>query len=176
MWKKIAPLLIMLSMALNFAFAGIWAVHAVRAAQWRSTSKLRPGGVWCPLHRRLNVTEEQWREIEPRLADFQQAAGDVREDVTRLHLQFLDLIAAAEPDRETLRAKQDEILAGQRRMQELVIEHLLSQKKILTPVQQRELFDMMRRRSHCIGQGPGRIPMGKEERKAGRLEWWNNGS
>ncbi len=158
MWKKVAPLLIVLSIALNIAFVGIWAVHAVRAHY--ADSRLRHGKIWSPLHRRLNVTDEQWREIEPRLADFQKAARDVREDVNRLRLEFLDLIAVAEPDREALRAKQEEILAGQRRMQELVIEHLLSQKNVLTPVQQKYLFDMMRRRSGCIGHGPGMMPMG----------------
>ncbi len=163
MWKKVVPLLIVLSVALNMAFVGIWAVHAVRAHY--ADNSLCHGNVWSPLHRRLNVTDEQWREIEPHLADFQKAARDVREDVNRCRTEFLDLIAADEPDREALRAKQEEILAGQRRMQELVIEHLISQKDVLTPTQQRELFDMMRRRSHCIGHGPGMIPLG-----GGRLE------
>ncbi len=163
MWKKVVPLLIMLSVAFNIAFVGIWAVHAVRAHD--ADSRLRHGKVWSPLHRQLNVTDDQWLAIEPRLTDFQKAAGDVREDVNRLRLEFLDLIAATEPDREALRAKQDEILAVQRRMQELVIDHLLSQKDVLTPVQQREMFDMMRRRSHCTAHGHGMMPMG-----GGRLE------
>ncbi len=168
MWKKVAPLLILLSVAFNIACVGIWAVHAVRARC--ADGGFRHGEVWCPLHRRLNVTDEQWRQIEPRLTDFQKAARDVREDVNRCRAELLDLIVAVESDREALRAKQDEILAGQRRMQELVIEHLLSQKNVLTPVQQRELFEMMRRRSGCIGQGPGKMPMG-----GGRWESWNNG-
>jgi Spy/CpxP family protein refolding chaperone len=163
MWKKIAPLLIVLSVALNIAFVGIWAVRAGRAVHW-GAGKPHHGEVWCPLHRRLDVTDEQWRDIEPRLIDFQKAARDVREDVNRCRTEFLDLIAAAEPNREALRAKQDEILDGQRRMQELVIEHLLSQKNVLTPVQQRKLFDMMRHRSGCTGQGPGML------RGRGRVE------
>ncbi len=159
MWKKVVPLLIVLSVAINIAFFSIWAVHAVRAAHWGDGS-LRQGEVWCLLHRRLNVTDEQWRQIEPRLVDFQTDARSVRESVTRYREELLDLIAAAEPDPEALHAKQEEILAGQRRMQELLIEHLLSQKDILTPVQQCELFDMMRRRSGRIGHGYGKMPMG----------------
>ena len=164
MWKKVVPVLVVLSVALNIAFVGIWAVHAVRSAPGRNGKESR-NGVWCPLHRLLNVTDEQWREIEPRLVEFQAAAGSVREDVIRYREEMLDLIAAAEPDREALRAKQDEILAGQRRMQELMIEHLISQKETLTPAQQRELFEIIRRRSGCAGQGPGRFPMG-----SGRME------
>ncbi|MFO7871423.1 MAG: periplasmic heavy metal sensor [Kiritimatiellia bacterium] len=177
MWKKFVPLLIVLSVALNVAFVGSWAVHAIRAAHWRA-GKLRHGEVWCPLHSRLNVTDAQWQEIEPRLAAFQKSARIVREEVNRRRTELLELIAAAEPDRETLRAKQDEILAGQRRMQDLVIEHLLGQMDVLTPVQQRELFEMMRRRSHCTGQGPGMMPLGSGRReggKTGRLEWWSDG-
>ncbi len=159
MWKKIAPLLIVLSIALNIAFVGIWTVRAVRAAHW-GDGGLRHGKVWSPLHRQLNVTDEQWRAIEPQLTDFQKAARGVSEDVNRHRAELLDLIAAAEPDREALHAKQDDILAGQRRMQELVIDHLLSQKDVLTPVQQRELFDMMRRRTGRIGHGPGKMHTG----------------
>jgi Spy/CpxP family protein refolding chaperone len=169
MWKKLAPLLIVLSVALNIAFVGIWAVRAGRAAHW-GEGKPHHGEVWCPLHRRLNVTDEQWRQIEPSLVAFQKAAWGVREEINRHRTEFLDLIATAEPDREALRARQEEILDGQRRMQDLVIEHLLSQKNVLTPTQQRELFDMMRRRSGCTGQGPGLIPMG-----GGRLDDWKDG-
>ncbi len=154
MWKKVAPLLIVLSVALNMAFVGIWAVHAFRTAHW-SNGRLRHNEVWCPLHRRLNVTDAQWRQIEPRLADFQKAVQGIRENVNRSREELIALIAAAEPDRKALRAKQDEILAGQRRIQELVIEHLLSQRDVLTPIQQRELFDMMRRYSGCTGQNLG---------------------
>jgi Spy/CpxP family protein refolding chaperone len=72
------------------------------------------------------------------------------------------LIAAPEPDREAIGAKQEEVFAGQRRMQELVISHLLSQKKALTQEQQKRLFEMLRRQSGCAGHGPmmGRMDMG----------------
>ncbi len=159
MWKKLAPLLIVLSITLNIAFVGIWALHAIRAARCGAYG-VRHGEVWCPLHRRLNVTDEQWREIEPRLRAFREASRKVCGELNKSRDELIALIAAPEADRTAIEAGQEEILAGQRKMQSLVIEHLLSQKNVLTPVQQRELFDMIRRRSGCAGQGPGIVPMG----------------
>jgi len=40
-------------------------------------------------------------------------------------------------------------------MQQLVIEHLLAEKEVLTAGQQKELFDLIRQRSAC--HGPGRM-------------------
>jgi Spy/CpxP family protein refolding chaperone len=67
---------------------------------------------------------------------------------------MIDLIASTRPDRQAIAAKQDEILAGQRKMQELVIEQLLSEKQVLTPQQQKDLFDLLRQRGGCAGHGP----------------------
>jgi Spy/CpxP family protein refolding chaperone len=163
MWRKAAPLLIILSVAMNLGFLGVWATHAVRERLSGGNGCAHGGadeGVWCPLHRRLDVSPEQWRQIEPRVVEFQASSGTVCGEVDRMRGELLDLIAAAEPDREAIRLKQEEILAGQRRMQELVIDFLLGEKNALTPVQQHDLFDMMRRRSGCTGHGPGRIPLG----------------
>jgi len=163
MWKKVRPLLILLSVALNVAFVVIWAAHAVptHLRAWRGPA--HEEGVWCPLHRRLGATEAQWREIEPRLAEFQNSARTVCDELNRARGEMIDLIAAPEPDREAIRAKQEEILAGQRRMQQLAIEHLLTEKQLLRPEQQEQLFQMIRSQSGCVGHGPmmGRTGMGK---------------
>jgi len=163
MWKKVRPLLILLSVALNVAFVVIWAAHAVpmHLRGWRGPA--HEEGVWCPLHRELGTTEAQWREIEPRLVKFQQSARLVCDEVNRLRGEMIDLVAAPDPDTDAIRAKQEEILAGQRRMQQLVIEHLLNEKKLLNEDQQRRLFEMLRRRSGCAGHGPmmGRAGMGR---------------
>jgi len=152
MWKKIAPLLIVLSVALNVAVIGVWAAHVVRG-HWIGRDRYGHGDgsedVWCPLHRRLNVTDEQWRRLGPRMGEFQRQSQAVCAELNRLRNEVIDLVAAAEPDRQAIAAKQEEILVGQRRMQQLVIEHLLAEKEALTPQQQEELFNLLRRRSGC---------------------------
>ena len=154
MWKKIALMLIVLSVALNVAFISVWAFQTVRS-HWPAGHIEDHGKVWCPLHRHLNVTDEQWRQIEPRMKEFLRNSQDICQDINRLRGEMIDLIAADEPDRQAITAKQDQILAGQGRMQQLVIEHLLAEKQVLTVEQQKELFDMIRRRSAC--SGPGRM-------------------
>jgi len=68
---------------------------------------------------------------------------------------LIDLIASDNPDRDAISAKQEEIRAGQQRMQQLVVEHLLAQKEVLTAEQRKKLFALIRQRSAC--HGPGRM-------------------
>ena len=168
MWKKTRPLLILLSVALNVAFATLWVVHALPSHFCGKRRTTGGGAVWCPLHRKLGTTDAQWREIEPRLVEFKKSARAIRAEVNRARGKMLDLIAAPEADREAIRAKREEILASQRSMQELVISHLLSEKKALTQEQQKQLFEILRRPSGCAAHIPmmGRAPV--SGRGAGR--------
>jgi Spy/CpxP family protein refolding chaperone len=158
MWRRIAPLLIVLSVGLNAAFATVWAVHVIRG-HWAGRGRCGRGGsndgVWCPLHRRLDVTDEQRRRLEPLQVEFRRRAQAVCREMNRRRSELIALIAAAEPDRQAIAAKQEEIRAGQRRMQQLVVEHLLAEKDVLTAEQQKKLFDLIRQRSAC--HGPGRM-------------------
>jgi len=153
MVRKYASLLIVLSVALNVGFAGVWAAQMV-AGHWPAWEgyghRDGSGAVWCPLHRKLDVTDEQWRRLEPRLAQFRQASQTVCQETQRKRAELIDLVAAG-MGRTEIAAKQEEILAGQRQMQGPVIEQLLAEKEVLTVEQQKELFDMIRRHSGCIG-------------------------
>ena len=154
MWKKMASLLIVLSVGLNVAFVGVWAVRTIGCR--RPTGHADDHGkVWCPLHRRLNVTDEQWQRIEPHLTAFRRDSQSRRREIGRLRGEMIDLIAADEPDRQAIATKQEEIRAGRHQMQQLVITHLLAEKEVLTVEQEKELFDLLRRRSTC--PGPGRL-------------------
>lgn len=153
MWRKTVSLLIVLSVALNVAFVGFWTVRFLRA-KWAAGAPCGHSEVQCPLHRRLGADEEQWRRIEPVVTAFRKESQAVCQDVTRARLKLLDLLAAPEPDMQKIAAKQEEILTGQRRMQELVIKHILAEKELLTPEQCKELFDLLRQRSDCKGHGP----------------------
>jgi Spy/CpxP family protein refolding chaperone len=156
MWKKIAPLLVVLSVALNVAFIGVWAVHAARG-HWMSRDRHGQAceGVWCPLHRSLGVTDEQWKRIESGLTQFQRDSRALCQEVNRKRGELIDLIASPQPDREAIAAKQEEILAGQREMQKRVIARLLTEKETLTAEQQAKLFQMIKEKAGCAG----RIPM-----------------
>jgi len=89
------------------------------------------------------------------MAEFRQASKALCQEISRKRGEMIDLIAADEPDRASIAAKQEEMRAGQRRMQQLVVEHLLAEKGVLTAEQETELFELLRRRSAC--RGPGRM-------------------
>ena len=173
MWKRVWPVLGIASVALNVAFIGVSAAQVIRARSGRmETCEPRPGQgeVWCPLHRRLGVTPEQWSRIEPRLLNFRKDVPAACQDVSRKRAELIDLLSAPRPDRQAIAAKQEEILAGQRRVQGLVIEFLLTDREVLTPEQQKELFDLMRKRSACGGQGWAM--MGLEGAEPGSTRPW----
>ena len=174
MWNTVKRPLIVASVALNAAFVTVWIVHAVACYAHPRESNETTGqqGIWCPLHRELAVTGQQWTQIEPRLREFQAAVGQLTQQVKSLRSEVIDLIAADEPDSEAIRGKQDEILATKRKIQGLVVAHLMAEKEILTPDQQTQLFEMLRHWTNCkIGPpmsggscGPGMGPiLGKRQ-------------
>jgi len=172
MWKNAKPLLVILSVGLNVAFVAVWAVRA--APGWLAApSPGRHDGpddpVWCPLLRKVGASPEQWRRIEPRLTDFQKAKQRICLEVRQARVEVIDLIASPAPDRDAIRAKQELIWAGQREVQNLLVEHLLSQKEVLSPDKQKEFFGAMRLRmqKRCFGPCPMRGAGGKPRSERG---------
>ena len=152
-WKRF---LIALSVGLNLAFVGLWAMHAMPGCSSIGDHE----EVWCPLHRQLGATPEQWREIEPALLTFQARAREVCGEAGRLRLELIELLAAEMPDKEAIAKKQAEIHERQRSLQELVVEHLLQTRETLTAEQRKTLFDMLKRKAGCGGHGPMRFMNG----------------
>lgn len=155
MWKRTKSYLVVASVALNVAFVATWIAHDApsQARPEETGQRETQHTIWCPLHRELGVTEEQWAQIGPRLREFQAAVGELCQEVNAKRSEVIDLIAAEEPDAESIRAMQDEILATKRGIQDLVADHLVAEKKILTPKQQQRLFEMLRNRT-CCDAGP----------------------
>lgn len=170
MWRSSKRFLIVASVTLNLAFVGVWLVHAIPAGMGEELAlpPARSGPIWCPLHQQLDVTPEQWARIEPLLKDFRRSARSVCGHVNELRLEMMELIAAPDPDREAIAAKQAEIQAGQRRMQGLLISHLLAEKEILTPEQQERLFTLIREQGECAPGGP-RVLSGRARGGIGRM-------
>jgi Spy/CpxP family protein refolding chaperone len=156
MWKNARLYLLVASVALNVAFVAMWIAYAapLQTRPEEVGQRATQHTIWCPLHRELSVTESQWQQIEPRLREFQAAVGELCQQVNTKRSEVIDLIAAEEPDAESIRAEQDEILATKRRIQDLVADHLLGEKDILTPRQQQRLFEMLRNRVYCTAGPP----------------------
>lgn len=146
MWKQAKLYLIVASVALNVAFAATWIAHATTSHAHREENAPQETEhtVWCPLHRELDVSDGQWAQIEPRLREFQAAVEELRQQTDAMRSEVIELIAAEEPDRVAIRKKQNDILETKRRIQDLVAEHLIAEKRDLTLEQQMQLFEMLR--------------------------------
>jgi Spy/CpxP family protein refolding chaperone len=145
MASMMKPLLVLLSLVLNGAFVAAW------VSSQHNSSPAKPCHVeadsCCPLQRKLGLTDDQWKKLEPGLQVFRKACQAQCQELCRLRGQLINLLAAAEPDRKKIAAKQREILKGQEKMQDLVVEQLLAARAFLTPQQQKGLFDLIR--SQC---------------------------
>ncbi len=157
MKRTIGILLILLSVGLNVAFVAVWIAHRMPRHHGHFCNGEESS---CPFHIRLGVTDPQRQEFEARMIRFRESSQPICAEVQRRRFELIDLLAVPTPDRTAIRAKQDEILDGQRRMQERVIENLLEMKTTLTPDQQKKLFDMIRERSDCAGHGPMMMGLG----------------
>lgn len=165
MWNNnLRKPLFALSVGLNLAFIAMWLVHSL-SAPGDAGSLSRPeidAAVPSVLHREIGVTEEQWRKIEPLVLDFRKTSSIQRQKISALRGQLMDLLTIPEVDEAAIREKQEEILAGQRRMQNLVIDHLLKEKELLSPEQGKKLMQSLceqcRHDSGMVsGKGFGRV-------------------
>jgi hypothetical protein len=138
---------LLLSIAVNGAFVTAWLTHTVPAATPCS------GGqeTCCVLLQTVGATDAQRQEMEPRLAEFRKASQAQCREINCLRAELIDLIADAQPDPQAIHVKQMEILGGQRKMQELVVEQLLAAKSVLTPEQQKAMFNLIRTECGCSG-------------------------
>jgi Spy/CpxP family protein refolding chaperone len=145
-------LLVLLSVALNVAFVGGWVTRTIHAAHEKKVVQSSEGThAGIPVfYEQLGVTQEQWQKIRPQLETFQASALAVFQDINRRRQEFLALLAAPQADRATIAEKQKEILAAQARMQELVISHILAEKKLLTPEQRRKYFELLAQSSDTL--------------------------
>ncbi len=144
--------MIVVSVGLNMAFVAVWVAHA-----WPSGAENQPHEqpeIWCPLHRELQISPAQWAEIEPRLREFQAKVKELCQKVSSTCPQVIEMISTENPDKKAIRAKQDEILATKHKIQDLVVEHLLAEKEILTDEQQTKLFEILGRRIGCAPHPP----------------------
>ena len=154
MRKNALFFLVVLSVGLNISFVAVWLAHAAASRHELAKPSVQPQqetSVWCPLHRQLDVDQQQWQDIEPRLKEFQASVSELSRRVDQLRSDVINMVASEEPELETIHARQEEILATKREIQRLVISHLLAEKEVLAPDQQKQLFELLRNRTGCAG-------------------------
>lgn len=169
MWKRIAVVVLALSLALNAAFTVTWAVRTFSGgarSQPPGAGAGQEGEIWSALHRRLGVSREQWKKIEPHMRAFMEKMEDRQERISKVRHEMLDLLFSKDVSREAIEKQQDRVLKAFRKTQNLVLEHVLTERKYLTDEQEREMKRMLEERMDT--SGPGRPPIGRGGGAGGR--------
>lgn len=130
LWLKI---LLAVSLCLNLGFLGAFGVKFVQHRRVHGMSELK-----------LSPSTEA--QMEANFRAFRERLGTLSRDLKTERLAMLDLLASDSPSPQAISAQQGKVLAATERMLQLTDDHLLVQKNILSPQQQRLFFDHIRRR------------------------------
>lgn len=154
-WAR--PLLVIFSVGLNIAFVTVWALHAF-GSHGHGGCGGGESGAACPLQRELGLSEAQKEKLEPIQEEFRSSRRELCQTIRRHRMTLLDELESSEPDPEVIEQARKKITTNQQKMQRLVIDHLLAEKKVFDREQQKKLFDRLRSHSHC----PGAMAPGQE--------------
>ncbi len=150
MHKRLVLIILALSLALNAAFVITCAVRRFGVHRLGTGSGRRVAGgdeeIWSPLHRNLGVTEEQWQKIEPHMREFLRTMEQRHERISEVRREMLDVLFSPDTDREAIEEQQDEVLKAFRRTQNVVLDHVLTERQYLTDTQEKKLKRMLQRR------------------------------
>jgi len=148
MFKNALTLLLIFSLALNFAFAGVWVYHKYyvqpRLLEMRPQTHEFTSRPW--VEHALGLRGPQRDRVRAEYSRFQKKMREIRTRAERNHKELFDLLAAPQPDREAIQKCLQRIAADRQEMQELVVEHLLAIKGMVSTEQGNRLIETLRRR------------------------------
>ncbi len=130
LWLKI---LLAVSLCLNLGFLGASGFKALQHRRVHGMSELK-------------LTPEVDAKMDANFKAFRERLGSLNKDLRTERLAMLDLLASENPSPQAISAQQAKVMAATERMLQLTDDHLLDQKKLLSPEQQRLFFDHIRRR------------------------------
>ncbi|GEM_PF-5950773 len=93
----------------------------------------------------LNISEEQWEELRPLVESYRENWTKKCMEITHYRRELLTRLEHNQPIDELL----NRVVEGQREMQEIVLNHIDSQRPILTDEQERRYFEILRRHTSC---------------------------
>jgi Spy/CpxP family protein refolding chaperone len=137
---------ILFSIVLNVAFVCAYAYQRITSRQRFAYEELQ-----------LSAAQQaQWLSGRDQ---FMEQVNRIGSHITGLQLDLIDAVAANPLDRNRIEAVRAQIRARQQEMQQAVVEHLLGEKTIISPEQQRKFFNVLKERIQAESQpGPPWIP------------------
>jgi Spy/CpxP family protein refolding chaperone len=91
----------------------------------------------------LDLTEEQRALVQEIRRTFLPRVGQIRENLRRERAELAKLLFADPPDRNRIHAITRQILLHQSDLEDEVIEHILEERDILSPSQQRKFCEII---------------------------------
>jgi Spy/CpxP family protein refolding chaperone len=129
---------VIFSVTLNLVFLGAYAYRAWPREQRYSFEEVQLG-------------PEQRAKMVAGREEFVAAVDRIGSRIVGLQVRMIDAVAADQEDRRAIDAAIGEIQAQQQEMQRTVIEHLLEDKRLLTPDQHSEFFSILKARVRAQG-------------------------
>jgi Spy/CpxP family protein refolding chaperone len=120
------------------------AVASVAAVYWHLKRKRsRLPNIQGYLDLIPDLTEEQRRRVQEIRRVFLPRVARVRQDLYLKRAELADLLFAEPPDRERILQAADQILHHQSELEHEVIDHILEERQLLTPAQERRFYTII---------------------------------
>lgn len=100
-----------------------------------------------------DLTEEQQSMVQEIRSTFLPRVGQIRENLRRERVELAKLLFDDPPDRNRIHAVARQILLHQSDLENEVIEHILEERELLTPVQQRMFYEIIMEQFSSGGLG-----------------------
>jgi len=101
----------------------------------------------------IKLTENQKQAVEDIRRDFLPMVAGIRRALRRKRLELNNLLFAEPPDMQAIEDKSMEIAKLQAELEKEVIDHILQEKKLLTPEQKTLFYEVIRREFEKGGLG-----------------------
>ncbi len=90
-----------------------------------------------------DLTEEQRRKVQTIRSDFLPCVEEIRQELCRNRISLAQALFAEPTNRERVNSVAQSILKNQSELEMKVIEHILEEKELLNPAQQRKFYDII---------------------------------
>ena len=90
-----------------------------------------------------DLSEEQRRQVQEIRRVFLPKVAKIRQQLYLKRAELADLLFTESPDRQKIFAVADEILHHQSALEHEVIDHILEERQILTPAQERRFYTVI---------------------------------
>jgi len=134
----------LVSFLLGLVVGLILAIASVAAVYWHlKKRRFRQPTIQGYLDLIPDLSEEQRRQVQEIRRVFLPKVATIRQNLYLKRAELADLLFTESPDRRQIFEVADEILHHQSELEHEVIDHILEERQILTPAQERRFYTII---------------------------------